>query len=151
MDATQWHSSMHDDEPRDQQRDLRITGRSYWASIGPDSRRTPGGWSWTILEFTGCENQEIAGDVADDEAAVKKAVDQWEAAHQGALADGPEPEPSPPPAVILPLAGLPDRCPHCHEAPVDGLWALMVYGNELKVACRSCYTAVAPVRAAAAR
>lgn len=151
MDTTQWHSSMHDDEPRDQERDLRIAGRSCWASIGPDNRRTPDGWSWTILESTDGDDHEIAGDFADDEAAAKEAVDQWEADHQGALGDGPEPPPLPPPAVILPLAGLPDRCPHCHAAPADGLWALMVHGLLLKVACPSCHAAVAPVRAAAAR
>jgi hypothetical protein len=151
MDTSQWQSSMHGDEPRDQQRDLRIAGRRYWASIGPDSSRTPDGWSWTILEFTGCDNQEIAGDFADDEAAAKTAVDQWEAAHQGALAAGTEPAPSPPAAAILPLPGLPDRCPHCAAAPANGLWALMVYGHELMASCLSCYTAVVPVRAVAAR
>ena len=152
-DTTQWHSSLHDDEPRDQDRDLRIAGRSCWASIGPDSRRTPDGWSWTILEFTGADNDEIDGGHADDEAAAKKAVDEWEAAHQGAAADGPEPAPPAPAAAILSLAGLPDRCPHpdCGAAPPDGRWALMVYGNELKAACLSCHIPVAPVRAVAAR
>ena len=151
IDTTQWHSSMHDDELRDQERDLRIAGRGYWASIGPDNRRTPYGVSWTILEFTGCDNHEIAGDFADDEAAAKKAVDQWEAAHQGARAEGTEPPPPTPAAVILPVAGLPDHCPHCGAAPADGLWALMVHGLLLKAACPSCHTAVAPVRAVAAR
>jgi hypothetical protein len=75
IDTTQWHSSMYDDEPRDQERDLRIAGRRYWASIGPGNSRTPDGWSWTILEFTGCDNHEIAGDFAGDEAAAKKPVD----------------------------------------------------------------------------
>jgi len=150
-DTTQWHSSMHDDEPRDQERDLRIAGRSCWASIGPDNRQTPDGWSWTILEFTGSDNDEIAGGLADDEAAAKAAVDEWEAAHQGALADGPEPTPSPPAAAILSLAGLPDRCPHCGAAPADGRWALMVHGLLLKAACLSCHIPVAPVRAVAAR
>ena len=151
IDRGQWHSSMHDDEPRDQERDLRITGRSYWASIGPDNRRTPDGWSWTILEFTGRDNHEIAADFADDEAAAKRAVDQWEAAHQGAQAEGAEPPPPAPPAIaVLPVAGLPDRCPHCHTVPADGLWALMVHSLLLKAACPSCHTAVAPVRAMAA-
>jgi hypothetical protein len=151
MDATQWHNSMHDDEPRDQYRDLRIAGRGYCASVGPDNRRAPDGWSWTIMEFAGGDNREIAGDLAEDEAAAKNAVDQWEAAHQGALAEGPELPPSRPAAVTLPLAGLPDRCPHCRVAPAGGLWALMVHGLLLKAACPSCYTAVAPVRAVAAR
>jgi hypothetical protein len=150
-DTTQWHSSLHDDEPRDQERDLSIAGHGYWASIGPDSSRTPDGWSWTILEFTGSDNNEIASGPADDEAAAKKAVDEWEAAHQGAPADAPEPAPSPPPAAILPLAGLPDHCPHCGAAPADGLWALMVYGHLLKAACLLCHTPVVAVRAIAAR
>jgi hypothetical protein len=151
IDTTQWHSSGHDEEPRDQERDLRIASHSYWASIGPDTRRTPDGWSWTILEATDGDNHEIAGDFADDEAAAKRAVDQWEAAHQGALAEGAQQPPPAPAAVILPVAGLPDRCPHCRIVPEDGLWALMVHGLLLKVACPSCYTAVAPVRAIAAR
>jgi hypothetical protein len=151
INTTQWHSSGHDGEPRDQERDFRIPGRGYWASIGPDNRRTPDGWSWTILEFTGGDNHEIAGDFADDEAAAKRAVDQWEAAHQGALAEGTEPQPPAPAALILPVAGLPDRCPHCRAVPADGLWALMIHGLLLKAACPSCHTAVAAVRAVAAR
>jgi hypothetical protein len=149
-DTTQWHSSLHDDEPRDQERDLRIAGGRYWASIGPDNRHAPDGWSWTILEFTGSGNDEIAGAPAADEAAAKTAVDQWEAAHQGAPAER-APEPVPQPAALLPLAGLPDRCPHCGAAPAGGLWALTVHRLLLQAACLSCHTAVAPVRAVAAR
>ncbi len=29
IDASKWHSSLHDDEPRDQDRDLLIVGHSY--------------------------------------------------------------------------------------------------------------------------
>jgi hypothetical protein len=64
--------------------------------------------------------------------------------------DGREPPPAPA-AAILPVAGLPGRCPHCGATPADGLWALVVHGLLLKAACPSCHTAVATVRAAAAR
>jgi hypothetical protein len=80
MDYSQWHSSKHDDEPRDQERDLRVPGHGYWASIGPDARRAPGGWSWVILEFDGTDNHEEASGFAGDEQAAKQAVDDWEAA-----------------------------------------------------------------------
>lgn len=80
MDYSQWHSSMHDDEPRDQDRDLHVAGRSYRASIGPDSRDRAGGWSWAILEFDDADNNVIDGGFADDEPAAKKAVDDWDAA-----------------------------------------------------------------------
>jgi len=86
MDCSQWHSSLHDDEPRDQERELRAVGHGYWASIGPDSRQQPDGWSWTILEFDGQDNGEVDGGFAGDEHAAKKAVDDWEAAHHGSAA-----------------------------------------------------------------
>lgn len=88
MDYSQWHSSNHDDEPRDQERDLNIPGHGYWASIGPDNRQQADGWSWTILEFDGTDNDEIESGFADDEQAAKKTVDDWEATHQPAA---PEP------------------------------------------------------------
>jgi hypothetical protein len=144
---TKWQASLHEDEPRDQHRDLLIAGHSYWASIGPDIRRKPDGWSWTILEFTGQDSEEIAEGFADDEAAAKAAVAEWESAHQGAT---PAPLPAPLPVAILHVTGLPSRCPRCGAAQEGGLWALTVYRLELAAACRSCHTAIAPVRAAAA-
>ena len=76
-------------------------------------------------------------------------MDEQDAGHQDVLPASPD-RPGPA-AAILPITGLPGRCPHCGTAPEDGLWALTVHGHELKVACLSCYTAVVPVRAAAAR
>lgn len=73
-----WHSSMHDDEPRDQERELRVDG-GYWASAGPDSRQAPGGWSWDIQQFDGVDNRDVAGGFSDSEEAAKQAVDTWEA------------------------------------------------------------------------
>jgi hypothetical protein len=52
------------------------------------------------------------------------------------------------PAVIR-LEGLPDRCGSCGEAPADGTWPLGVAGHRLAVICPACFTAVAPVAAAA--
>lgn len=80
LDYHQWHSSSHDDEPRDQRRDLRAGDGAYWAEIGPDERQKPGGWSWTVIDFD-AGNEDIASGFADDEASAKQAVDEWEAAH----------------------------------------------------------------------
>jgi hypothetical protein len=73
---------MHPDERRDQERDLRIAG-AYWASIGPDNRRKPDEWSWTILESDGNgDSTEIEAGFADNEDAAKQAVADWGMAHQ---------------------------------------------------------------------
>lgn len=53
------------------------------------------------------------------------------------------------PAVIR-LEGLPDCCGSCGKAPADGTWPLGVAGHRLAVICPACFTAVAPVAAAAA-
>jgi hypothetical protein len=68
---------MHDDEPRDQDRDLGIP--HLYGEVGPDSRHGPGGWSWTIVRSP--DGEEIDGGFADDEAAAKRAVDEWERAN----------------------------------------------------------------------
>ena len=70
MRRVEWVDSYHDDEPRDQQADLF---GPYWASIGPDVRRDPEGWSWTILHFD-ADNVEVASGFADDERSAKRAV-----------------------------------------------------------------------------
>jgi hypothetical protein len=69
-DFRQWHSS-GTDEPGDQERDL---SGPYWAQIGPDH---PDGWSWTIIDFSQGD-ADIDGGHAVDEAAAKRAVDEWE-------------------------------------------------------------------------
>jgi len=108
MDTSQWHSSQHDDEPRDQERDLNVPGHSYWASIGPDSPEKRGAWSRTILEFDGTDNHEIAGGPACDEQAAKQAVDDWEAAACQAASTGPsQPFPAEVPATLLLTYWLP--------------------------------------------
>ena len=77
-----WASQGHTDEPRDQQADLH---GPYWASIGPDNRERPDGWSWTVLNFD-AENAEVAGGLVDSEDAAKAAVEAWdELKAQGAL------------------------------------------------------------------
>lgn len=74
-DYSTWQSEMHDDEPRDQERDLHYP---YWAEVGPDTRQAPDGWSWTIL--TGTEGETVAGGLAPTEDAAKQAVADWEEA-----------------------------------------------------------------------
>lgn len=70
MDYTQWQSSEHDEEPRDQQRDL--DGR-FWAEVGPDDRHAPDGWAWTIIK----NSEEVADGYVADEDAAKRAVQKW--------------------------------------------------------------------------
>jgi hypothetical protein len=76
IDYSQWQSCEHDDEPQDQQRDL-FSG--YWAEVGPDPRRNPGGWSWTILQ--GGDGDDVDGGFADDETSAKAAVQKWADEH----------------------------------------------------------------------
>jgi hypothetical protein len=71
-DYSQWQSCEHDEEPRDQWRDLF---GPFWAEIGPEDRPGPRGWSWTILERDSAD--EIAGGYAGSEAAAKQAVQDW--------------------------------------------------------------------------
>ena len=52
--------------------------------------------------------------------------------------------------VTLVLDGLPPECPHCEAPPPDGQWAIGVHGHLLQVICARCFTAIAPVTAAAA-
>lgn len=73
-----WESQEHDDEPRDQQTDLP---GGYWANIGPDGRRKPDGWSWTVLDFDD-DNTTVASGFADTEAEAKAAVTAWAKAHK---------------------------------------------------------------------
>ena len=47
----------------------------------------------------------------------------------------------------LPLAGIPERCGYCGEAP--GAWPLGVIGGRVSATCPACFTAVAPVVAVA--
>jgi hypothetical protein len=80
--TTQWHSMEHEDETRDQERDLNIPGRWAWGEIGPDSRYAPGGWSWSVLQFSDDdEPAELDSGFADSETAAKDAVAQWEKEH----------------------------------------------------------------------
>ena len=51
--------------------------------------------------------------------------------------------------ITVPLAGLPQDCPHCGASPGDG-WALGSFKGILQVICPQCFTAIAPVRAVAA-
>lgn len=74
MADAEWWSCEHDDEPRDQMRDL---AEGFWADVGPDERERPGGWSWTIMSG----EQVITDGFADNEAAAKAAVGQWAAEH----------------------------------------------------------------------
>lgn len=81
MSDLTWVTQHHLDEPRDQQTDL---AGPFWASVGPDARRDPDGWSWTVMDFDD-DNAEVAAGfaagfaVSGDEA--KAAVAAWADEH----------------------------------------------------------------------
>jgi hypothetical protein len=68
---SQWHDSLHDDEPRDQDRDLVIP--HLFGEAGPDGSD---GWSWSIVMFG--DGEVICDGFADTEEEAKAAVDKWE-------------------------------------------------------------------------
>lgn len=75
MDERGWLPIDLDGSPEgDQQKDL-VDG--HWGEVGPDGRREPDGWSWTIL--AGTDGDAVADGLAADEAGAKAAVDQWAA------------------------------------------------------------------------
>ncbi len=71
-----WVSQGHEDEPRDQQRDL--TG-PFWAEVGPDRD----GWTWGVMNFDE-GNAIVADGFAPTETAAKSAVDEWEQSNRKA-------------------------------------------------------------------
>ena len=70
MEINPWHCSEHDDEPRDQDRDMLIP--HLFAEVGPDA----GGWSWAVVMFG--EGGVVAGQFVSSEQEAKDAVDHWE-------------------------------------------------------------------------
>ena len=78
-------------EPNDQQRDLF---GCFWASIGPETSEPDGNWSWSIMNFD-LDNHVVADGLSRDEAAAKKAVQDWADTHPVVppLMDAINPEP----------------------------------------------------------
>ena len=93
MNTTEWQPcpGRLDGEPNDLQRDL-FSG--FWAEVGPDDRKDPDGWSWTIMNFD-LDNYTVADGFSPDEAAAKKAVQDWADTHpvMPPLMDAINPEP----------------------------------------------------------
>lgn len=73
IDYRQWQSCEHDDEPRDQQIDF---DGPYWAQCGPDERRIPGGWSWTIMDCDDEMYPEVITGHAATEQEAKSACER---------------------------------------------------------------------------
>jgi hypothetical protein len=69
----EWQSCNHEDEPRDQQRDLF---GPYWAQVGPDTRQDPDGWSFSIIDFD-LDNEDVHGGFTATEDEAKAAVQAW--------------------------------------------------------------------------
>lgn len=61
---------------QDQYLDINGTTCGAWASIGPDARIRPDGWSWTILNFDE-DNAGIASGHVATEGEAKAAVEAW--------------------------------------------------------------------------
>lgn len=70
MSALEWTPIRENDYPGDQQADL--PGALY-AQIGPDARRAPDGWSWSVIDFDADET--IASGFAASEHEAKAAVE----------------------------------------------------------------------------
>lgn len=73
MSTLNWTSMEHRDEQRDQQVDLL---GPYWATVGPDARTWPDGWSWSVLDFD-LDNTEAASGQVPTEDEAKAAVAEW--------------------------------------------------------------------------